>query len=181
METANLPSDPTRQAGGAFSSIATARAVLQAASTGGLATLTADGAPFASLVLVATTTEGEPILLLSGLAVHTQNLMRDSRASLLLVAGGGEGGDPLAGARLSISGSVAVDPDADSRRRFLAHHPEAEAYAGFGDFGFYRLAIAGAHLVAGFGRIVDLGRDDLIADGPCQNEKAREIPGPSIA
>ncbi|MEJ0096781.1 MAG: pyridoxamine 5'-phosphate oxidase family protein [Bauldia sp.] len=98
--------------------------------TGGLATLSADGAPFASLVQVATTAEGEPILLLSALAVHTRNLARDPRASLLLVAPGGEGGDPLAGARLSVSGTIGVDADAASRQRFLARHGEAETHAG---------------------------------------------------
>ena len=62
--------------------------------------------PFASLVTVATAPGGEPILLLSRLAVHTQNLDRDRRASLLLVEPGGEGGDPLAGARLTLVGKV---------------------------------------------------------------------------
>jgi putative heme iron utilization protein len=157
-----------RHADDAFSAAETARAVLRAAETGGLATLAANGAPFASLVLVATTSAGEPLLLLSGLAVHTKNLTRDPRVSLLLVASGGEGGeggDPLAGVRISVSGAAAADADAESRRRFLTHHPEAAAYADFGDFRFYRLVIADAHLVAGFGRIVDLGRDDLVLDG----------------
>jgi putative heme iron utilization protein len=59
-------------------------------------------------VTTATTAPGEPTLVLSRLAVHTWILVRDRRASLLLVAPGGEGGDPLAGARLSISGEVYV-------------------------------------------------------------------------
>ncbi len=147
-----------------FSASRTARQVLRLAATGSLATLTEAGAPFASLVTVATTAEGEPILLLSTLAVHTRNLQRDPRASLLLVGPGGETGDPLAGARLTLTGSVALDREGATRRRFLARHPEASGYADFADFSFHRLAVAGAHLVAGFGRIVDLSRDDLLTD-----------------
>jgi heme oxygenase (biliverdin-IX-beta and delta-forming) len=147
-----------------FLPVAVARRVLRLAATGALATLDTSGAPFASLVTTATTIPGEPILLLSRLAVHTRNLSRDRRASLLLVAPGGEGGDPLAGARLSVSGEVVGDGDPATRRRFLARHEEAAAYADFGDFAFYRLAVREAHLVAGFGRIVTLKSADLLVD-----------------
>lgn len=147
-----------------FNAVAAARRVLRLATTGALATLAADGAPFASLVTVATTPEGEPLLLLSDLARHTGNIVGDGRASLLLVAPGGEDGDPLAGARLTVSGRIARDADAGHRRRFLARHPEAAGYAGFKDFSFYRIAIGAAHLVAGFGRIVDLPAAELFTD-----------------
>jgi heme iron utilization protein len=148
-----------------FSPRLAARRVLRIAAVGSLATVKADGQPFASLVTVATTPGGEPILLLSRLAVHTQNLERDQRASLLLVEPGGESGDPLAGARLTLVGEVGErDPDPGVRRRFLARHHEAAGYADFADFGFRRFTIASAHLVAGFGRIVNLGRDQLLTN-----------------
>jgi len=126
-----------------FSPGAAACRILRLADTGSLATLNADGTPFASLVTVATTHVGEPTLLISKLAVHTQNLDRDGRASLLLIAPGGEGGDPLAGARLSLTGSV-TGPEEDPalRRRFLARHPEAASYSGFPDFSFRRFVPA---------------------------------------
>lgn len=141
-----------------------ARRVLRLAPTGSLATLGEDGAPFASLVTVATTAQGEPVLLLSSLAVHTRNLSRDSRASLLLVGPGGEGGDPLSGGRVTLVGVVVDDDDPDLRRRFLARHREAAGYADFGDFGFRRFKVDKGHLVAGFGRIVDLDRGELLTD-----------------
>jgi heme oxygenase (biliverdin-IX-beta and delta-forming) len=148
-----------------FSAAAAARRVLRQAASGSLATLCAGGGPFASLVSVATTPAGEPILLLSRLAQHTANLAGDRRASLLLVAPGGEGGDPLAGARLTLTGSVA-GPEGDPAlaRRFLARHEEAAGYAGFADFGFYRLVPDSGHLVAGFGRIVALAPTDFLTD-----------------
>ncbi len=157
LESASRPEVP-------FSAVTSARQVLRLAATGSLATLAGDGSPFASLVTVATSAAGEPMLLLSGLAVHTRNLMRDGRASLLLVAPGGEAGDPLAGARLTVSGTVAQDADPALRRRFLARHEEAAGYADFGDFAFYRLSVAAAHLVAGFGRIHGLTAAELLTD-----------------
>lgn len=137
------------------------RRLIRGAATGSLATLSDDGAPFASLVAVATTDIGEPILLLSNLAVHTRNLKRDPRASLLVVDGN-ENSDPVAGARLTLTGAVIRDNDLVLRQRFLTHHPEAAGYADFADFGFYRFELARGHLVAGFGRIVELDRSDLL-------------------
>ena len=68
-------------------------------------------------------------------------------------------------ARLTLSGHVTDrEPDPALRRRFLAKHPEAASYADFGDFGFRRFAVQSAHLVAGFGRIVDLTREELLID-----------------
>ena len=146
-----------------FSPRLAARRVLRIAAVGSLATVKADGQPFASLVTVATMPGGEPILLLSRLAVHTQNLERDKRASLLLVEPGGESGDPLAGARLTLVGEIGErDPNPAVRRRFLARHEEAAGYADFADFGFRIFTIRSAHLVAGFGRIVNLGPDQLL-------------------
>jgi putative heme iron utilization protein len=148
-----------------FSPSLAARHVLRVAAVGSLATLKTDGSPFASLVTVATASGGDPILLLSRLAVHTQNLERDRRASLLLVEPGGEGGDPLAGARLTLVGEVTDrDPDPVVRRRFLARHREAAGYADFADFAFRRLTIKSGHLVAGFGRIVNLAADQLLTN-----------------
>lgn len=153
-----------------------ARRVLRSAATGALATLAEGGAPLATLVTVATSGRGVPVMLLSDLALHTKNLGRDPRASLLLVAPGGEGGDPLAGARLSLVGEVRRDEaDPELRRRFLARHEEAAGYAGFKDFAFYRMDIAFGHLVAGFGRIVEIPAADLLVPaGECDELLATE-------
>lgn len=154
----------------AFEPATAARKVLRSASTAALATLGEPGTPFASLVTVSTDHDGTPLMLLSTLAVHTRNLDRDPRCSLLLVAPGGEGGDPLAGARLTIEGRAERVPagtgDVDRMRgRFLARHPAAKGYAGFADFGFFRLAVETSHLVAGFGRIHSVAPGRLIV-GP---------------
>ncbi|MEI2385435.1 DUF2470 domain-containing protein [Breoghania sp. JC706] len=147
-----------------FQPHAAARKILRNAATGALATLEPEGgAPHASLVTVATDFDGAPVLLLSDLAVHTRNLQADPRASLLLEERNAF--EPLQGARLSLGGTIErVRDDVAIRRRFLARHRDAQGYAGFRDFGFYRMEIGRGHLVAGFGRIEDLSRSDLLAD-----------------
>jgi len=161
---ANLQDNSTdnSKAAASFPASKIVRTTLAEARSGALATLTADGAPFASLVLTATDEAGDLVMLLSRLAVHTQNLERDPRASLLVVASGGENGDPVAGGRVTVLGRADLTVSTTARARFLAGHPEAERYASFADFAFWRLEIASAHLVAGFGRIVDLKRADIV-------------------
>lgn len=134
-------------------SAAEARNLLRRARTGTLATLTADdGIPYASLVNVATDVRGLPLLLISTLAWHTQNLLADPRASLM-VAEVPPSGDALTGPRVSVMGRFMRVEDGTVRRRYLARHPAAELYAGFGDFAFWRMEPERAHAVAGFGRI----------------------------
>jgi putative heme iron utilization protein len=145
-----------------FNPSRSAKRLLREAGRGALATLSPGGAPYASLVTVATAMDGAPILLLSRLARHTANVGADPRVSLLLE--GERERDPLEGARVSLSGILSRTDDPAARRRFLARHPSAEAYAGFADFGFWRMEMSGGHLVAGFGRIADLKKDELLTD-----------------
>lgn len=138
-----------------------ARALIRSARTAVLATLRGeDRSPYASLVAVAPDGRGEPILLLSSLAWHTQNLLQDSRASLLIADA--TQGDPLAAPRASLIGAIARTTDDDAAGWYFAVHPEAKGYAEFNDFAFHRFTIASVHLVAGFGRIETLDGDALL-------------------
>jgi heme iron utilization protein len=140
-----------------------AKKLLREARSGALATLmTGNGDPYCSLVNVATTASGAPILLLSRLAIHTRNLLADPRVSLMLDER--REGDPLQGARVMLMGTAAATDDPSARRRYLDRQPEAEMFAGFGDFAFYNVSLKSAHLVAGFGRIVDLAPTEVLVD-----------------
>ena len=140
-----------------------AKKMLREGRGGALATLmTGSGDPYCSLVNVASAADGAPLLLISRLAVHTKNILADHRVSLMLDER--KQGDPLEGARVMLMGTAAVTDDAAARRRYLARHPSAEMFAGFADFAFYEIKLTGAHLVAGFGRIVDLAPADVLTD-----------------
>ncbi len=139
-----------------------AAALVAAGATAILGTLDRQsGIPYASLVTVAAGPDHAPVMLLSGLAMHTRNLIADPRASLLFSADFGAA-DPLTLARVTLLGSVAPTADAAARSNFLTRHPAAAAYADFGDFGFYRLKVERAHFIGGFGRIVELSGSDLL-------------------
>jgi hypothetical protein len=140
-----------------------AKKLLREGRSGALATLMAgSGDPYCSLVNVATAPDGTPLLLLSKLALHTKNILADARVSVMLDER--KDGDPLEGARVMLMGKAAVTADPATRTAYLRRHPEAEMFAGFGDFAFYRVELSAAHLVAGFGRIVDLSAPDVMAD-----------------
>src|SRR6266542_3047189 len=144
-----------------FNPAAAAKKLLREGRSGALATLMAgSGDPYCSLVNVATAADGAPLLLISKLAVHTKNILADARVSLMIDER--KEGDPLQGGRVMLTGTAAGSDDKDVRRRYLDRQPEAEMFAGFGDFAFYRIALKGAHLVAGFGRIVDLKPEDIL-------------------
>jgi len=151
-----------------FDPKALGKSLLRAIRAGTLATLDRNtGHPFASLVNVATDTDGSPAILVSRLSTHTANLEHDGRASLLLAQTGK--GDPLAHPRLTVLGEMMrlarpSDEEARVRRRFLARHPKSELYAGFGDFSFWRMTIASAHLNGGFARAADLNAADVRTD-----------------
>ena len=132
------------------------RQLLRRARTCSLCTLhRGDGTPYGSLANIATDVAGWPLILISRLAWHTQNLETDARASVLV----GElpaKGDALVGPRVTVLGQFEPVDDANLRQRYLARHPQAGFYAGFPDFSFWRLRPSAIHGVAGFGRIETL-------------------------
>ena len=142
-----------------------AKSLLRRSRQGALATLMAEsGDPYCSLVNVASAPDGSPILLISRLAVHTRNILADPRISLMLDERAP--GDPLEGARIMVAGR-AEEAGAERdllRRRYLNVHPSAETFVDFKDFSFFRIRPSGAHLVAGFGRIVDLGPEQFLTE-----------------
>jgi heme iron utilization protein len=146
-----------------------ARRIMRAAKTATLATRLDDGTPFASLVKVATDATGQPVILISRLAWHTRNLEADSRASLLFLAEGRDG-DPLENPRVTAIGRFAPCHDAALAARFLACRPDAVAYAGFKDFGFWRMEVERCQAIAGFGRIETLDGRSVVL--PCEQAEA---------
>ncbi len=136
------------------SSLLEARNVWLSARTASLSVLDFDtGGPLGGLVNVAVTEKFEPIILTSSLSRHTQSLDRDGRASLMATGTLPSTGDALTGFRATLTGLFTRTNDPALRASFLAHHPYAELYAGFGDFGFWVMAPAKLYVVAGFGRV----------------------------
>jgi putative heme iron utilization protein len=131
-----------------------ARTLVHLGRAGTLATLSRrhPGHPFASIMPYAVDERGNPLLLISTMAMHTQNLQGDARASLL-VAQPDWAGDPLAAGRVTLMGEarpVAADTRAAARAAYLARHENARYWVDFDDFAFWRLDVTDVYFVGGF-------------------------------
>ena len=96
---------------------------------------------------------GRPIFLISTMAMHTQNLQADARASLL-VTQDDTGGDPLGASRATLVGNVLPLPEsevAEARELYLARYANSKYWVDFEDFSFYRMAVVDVYYMGGFG------------------------------
>ncbi|MGE0699736.1 MAG: pyridoxamine 5'-phosphate oxidase, partial [Hyphomicrobiaceae bacterium] len=79
--------------------------------------------------------------------------------------------NPLTSERATLLGRLVLSDDPSVARRYLVWHPQAAGWSGFADFNFWVMDVTSAHLIAGFGRIVEvagaelLGTVDNIASG----------------
>lgn len=134
-----------------------ARTLLYRQPTGYLSTLSKHqpGFPFGSVMPFALTALGDPLFLISKMAMHTQNLDRDPRTSLL-VTDPSVLSNPLGSARVTLVGSASPVPEEElgsTREIYLASHESARYWVDYADFGFYRLTVESLYFVGGFGEM----------------------------
>ena len=132
-----------------------ARTLMYRSRVGSLSTLSRKqpGFPFGSVMPYGLDEQGRPIFLISTMAMHTQNLKADGRASLLVTEDSGDG-DPLGASRVTLVGNVAPVPEAEvaaARALYLARHANSKYWVDFEDFSFYRLQGVDIYYVGGFG------------------------------
>ena len=132
-----------------------ARTLMYLNRLGSLSTLSRKqpGFPFGSVMPYGLDDHGCPIFLISTMAMHTQNLKADARASLL-VTQDEAGGDPLGASRVTLVGNVRPVPETEvsaARKLYLAHYPNSKYWVDFEDFSFYRMDVVDVYYVGGFG------------------------------
>ena len=111
------------------------------------------GFPFGSVMPYALDGRGCPIFLISTMAMHTQNLQADARASLLVTQPDASG-DPLGASRVTVMGNVRAIPKpdvADARKLYLGRYENSKYWVDFEDFSFYRMDVLDVYYVGGFG------------------------------
>ena len=111
------------------------------------------GFPFGSLMPYGVDSQGRPIFLISTMAMHTQNLQADPRASLF-VTEPDSSGDALGSSRVTLMGSAIKVPEpelADVRTTYLTGYPDSKYWVDFEDFVFYRMDVIDVYYVGGFG------------------------------
>jgi heme iron utilization protein len=130
------------------------------------------GFPFGSVMPYGLDESGRPTFLISTMAMHTQNLQADPRASLLVTQA--DGGDPLGAARVTLVGNVARIPEnevAAARKLYLERYANSRNWVDYEDFGFYRMEVVDVYFVGGFGVMgwvsapdYSVGRPDPLAE-----------------
>jgi heme oxygenase (biliverdin-IX-beta and delta-forming) len=108
------------------------------------------GFPFGSLMPYAADELGRPIIFISSMAMHTQNLQQDPRASLFVTEPHASG-DPLGSARVTLIGTAAEAPAAEVGELYLSRYENARQWQSYSDFAYYRLEVSGVYFVGGFG------------------------------
>jgi putative heme iron utilization protein len=122
---------------------------------GSLSTLSRkqSGFPFGSVMPYGLDDRGRPIFLISTMAMHTQNLQADPRASLLVTQQDTQG-EPLGASRVTVVGNVLPVPNAElaeARKLYLERHANSRYWVDFEDFSFYRMDVIDVYYVGGFG------------------------------
>jgi putative heme iron utilization protein len=147
-----------------------AHTLLHLSSVATLSTLSRKqpGFPFGSLMPYALDPAGRPIFLISTMAMHTQNLKADPRASLFVTQPAPDG-DVLGAARVTLVGSVLRLSEAEkpaARTLYLKAHPNSQYWVDFNDFAFFRLEPVDIYYVGGFGVMSWVTAPDYAAAHP---------------
>jgi putative heme iron utilization protein len=143
------------------------RELLRARRTAALGTLDAEGGVFVSLVPFAIDSQAQELVLhVSGLAAHTDNMMRQPQVSLLVSAAESVGEPVHALPRVTLEALAVIaesgsEAAAQAKANYLRRFPEAEPMTKLGDFRFVRLQLQSARQVAGFGAARSLAADEL--------------------
>jgi putative heme iron utilization protein len=132
-----------------------ARTLMYLGRIGSLSTLSRKqpGFPFGSVMPYGLDDRGRPIFLISTMAMHTQNLQADPRASLLVTQADASG-DPLGASRVTLVGNVLPLQPAEvpaARSLYLQRYENSKFWVDFEDFSFYRMEVVDIYYVGGFG------------------------------
>jgi heme iron utilization protein len=132
-----------------------ARTLVYLGRIGSLSTLSRKqhGFPFGSVMPYGLDARGRPIFLISTMAMHTQNLHADPRASLLVTQPDASG-DPLGASRVTLVGNVLTIPQPEvpeARQLYLERYANSKYWVDFEDFSFYRMDVLDVYYVGGFG------------------------------
>ena len=132
-----------------------ARTLVHLGRVGTLSTLSRKqpGFPFGSVMPYGLDRTGRPVFLISSMAMHTQNIVGDPRASLLVTQPGADR-DPLGAGRVTLLGNVSAVPETEipeTRDLYLARYENARHWVSYDDFAFYRMDLVDVYFVGGFG------------------------------
>lgn len=144
-----------------------ARRLLRSVDSGVLSTMSQElpGYPFGSVTPYALTDEGRVAVYVSGIAQHTHNMRGDEKVCLTVLESA-DGGQQQALGRVTVVGDARAVPEecrSAVEQRYFGFFPEARAYAGTHDFGFFWIEPKRVRYIGGFGQIFWVEAEDWAA------------------
>ncbi len=109
------------------------------------------GYPFGSVVPYFLTPEGDAVIYISNIALHTRNIKADPKVSLTIYDAGQD--DSQANGRVTILGDAEPIDASEVSAQYLALFPQAKAYEQTHDFNFYVIRTQRIRFIGGFGKI----------------------------
>lgn len=124
------------------------------------------GYPFGSVMPFVLDHDGQPIVLISTIAEHTQNIIANPKVSLLVFQSDNvkSAEDLHANGRLTLIGEAKQleKNDVDLMARYCRYLPESTGYLAMHDFQFYRIHIVQARYIAGFGKMGWIQGEEMV-------------------
>lgn len=159
-----------------------ARNIYQNVFAGDLATLgreksRASGYPFGSVTPFIIDHTGSPVIYTANVAEHTKNALDNGKASLMMRQVEKQHRIET-GWRLTCAGDLVEVTGADRNRvaeTYFRFYPEAKTYGNVHDFYFFRLNIAVARVIMGFGKISWVEGSDLMIPSTLSAEQETHI------
>lgn len=134
--------------------------LLKQGDGGILATINADK-PYVSSTPFVLDKEGNPVIFISDLALHTKNISKNQNVSII-VNKPDKDGSYFNGSRVTVNGKmvkVTEEKEIEAcKKAYMSRYKEAQDWADFGDFNYFKLEPKEIYLIGGFGEIdwVDL-------------------------
>ena len=126
-----------------------------------------NGSPFVSLVLYVPSPDYSAFFMhLSGLAVHTKDILADPRVSLMIAEADQTDRDPQSLARVTLEGEAGEIPKTTpeyerARSLYVERFPGSNMTFGLADFGVFSMRPRCGRIVAGFAQTVNITAEDL--------------------
>ncbi|MCF6766404.1 DUF2470 domain-containing protein [Thiotrichales bacterium 19S3-7] len=122
-----------------------------------------DGYPFGSLVQYCFDYYGDIIILISRLAQHTRNILKDPKVSLTIL----DEQDYIQNSpRVTLIGDATLVNSPSIAERYYRFFPEAKNYHQTHDFDFYRINLKKIRFIGGFGDIHWVKKEDFSLTNP---------------
>lgn len=110
-----------------------------------------DGVPFGSLLPFALDDKNNPIIYISDLAIHTDNIKKSAKCSLTVSKVNKK--DIFNSSRATIIVEAVKVTDKKVEELYFKKFPKAKRFGELHDFSFYRLEVKKVYYVGGFGNI----------------------------